>query len=219
VISAITNPQVGAGLQTVRAVVRRSALSGNNDVNAEFRLQQSGQAVVSFGTFLIDNAVSQLFTFTFDAALLPDPTGVEMEIVINQTTGGTGGQRAGLDVNACELIYEDGIGSDRLVRHRACDGSCCIAAPRFPNGAGTVEDPHQGSDCIHHNVGQGKQFNGCILIEDIAQQPTAGVKSILKGMEAEDALNVFIDTCVNWPQNTTPDALLGDCCWRWEPDV
>ena len=214
-----TSPQTGAGLQTLRALVRRSSLSGSNVVNAEFSLQQVGQSVVSFGSFDITNTISQLFEFTFDASLLPDPLGIGLEIVINQNGGGTGPNGAGSDVGAAELVYDDGVGARRLVRHRACNGSCCISAPRFPLGAGTPEDPHQGSDCTHHIPLIGKQLHGCAIINDAAQQPTAGVKSLLKGMEAEDALDIFLETCVNWPQNTSTDKDLGDCCWIWQDDV
>ena len=232
-LSCPTPPQVGAGLQTIRALVRRSPLSGSQTVNAEFRLQQNGQAVTSFGSFDITDPNSQLFTFTFDASLLIDPSGINPEIVIDQNSGGTGQGRSGLDVGAAELIYQDGVGNFRLVRWRACDGTCCIDAPRFPLGAGTPADPHQGSDCLHHSPAIGKQFHGCALIEDAQQQPTPGVKSILKGMEADDSLDIFLATCVNWPQNTTPTEdinpeppmgsapprELGNCCWRWEPDI
>ena len=214
-----TSPQTGTNLQRVRVLVRRSTLSGSNVVQAEFSLQQVGQLVVSFGTF--DIATQQVFEFVFDAALLLDPLGVGLEIVINQTSGGSGNpaNQASFDVGAAELIYEDGVGAQRLVRWRACDGSCCVVAPRFPLGAGTTEDPHQGSDCQHHNIGIGKQFHGCAIIENAAQQPAPGIKSLLKGLEAEDALQVFLDTCVNWPQNTIPNDNLGNCCWVWEADT
>jgi hypothetical protein len=211
-----TNPQSGPDLQTLRVLIRRSPLSGTSTITAEFALQQVGASVVAFGSFDISDETQQLFTFTFDASTLPDPTGVGLEVVVNQTGGGTGNpaSRSGFDVGAAELIYEDGIGASRLVRHRACDGSCCVAAPRFPLG-----DPHQGSDCLHHSIGIGKQFHGCAIIEGASQQPTAGVKATLKLMEDQDILDIFLDTCVNWPQNTSVNDDLGDCCWRWEPDV
>jgi hypothetical protein len=214
-----TPPQVGANLQTLRVFVRRSPLSGSNTVTAEFAVQQVGQLVQSFGTFDIVNEVSELREFTFDASLLPDPTGIGLEVVINQTSGGSGnpGNQSSFDVGAAELIYEDGIGNQRLIRHRACDGSCCVAAPRFPLGDG-VTVPHQGSDCLHHSPAIGKQFHGCAIIEDASQQPTPGAPTALKG-ESRDALTMFTETCLNWPQNTPAGDDIGNCCWLWEDDI
>ena len=184
-------------------------------------MRQGGSAIATLGNATITSPTGETLIFTFDAAALNNPIGNEIDLEINQDSGGTGpvANRAGFDIGSIDWIYEDGIGADRLVRQRACDGACCIAAPRFPLGAGTPADPHQGSDCEKRTLPNGKQFHGCTLIEDTSLQPPVGAKSLLNLMGGEDQLDIFIATCLLWPQNTVPTANIGDCCWIWEPDI
>ena len=96
---------------------------------------------------------------------------------------------------------------------RRCDGQCCRESPRFPNADGT--------DCIHHlTSSDGKENAGCELMNNPAKRPNPGVKSVLVGWESLKAVDVFQDTCVDWPHNTPViHQKIGDtggCCWQWE---
>ena len=219
--SPSTTPAPGAGKQRFRVRVRKNA-SGGLDPDFELRLMQNGiqQAVLATGR-VITSDTGQDFSVAWDAALLGDPSGVGVGLELAQTGGNTGQQssRRYIDINAFDWTYEDDIGAFRLVKQFPCDGRCCVAAPRWPIGDGDVI-PHQGSDCEKRIVGpDGKEFRGCTLINDASQRPLPGNEfSSLKKMGTEDALAVFLDTCLLWPQNTDVGEDIADCCWVWEDD-
>ena len=77
-----------------------------------------------------------------------------------------------------------------LKQTRECDGSCCRAAPQFPN-----EDR---SDCIYHIE------VGC----DLMLRP-----KLQESLSTFD-LNKFEVACKDWPHNM-PGRETGDCCWQW----
>ncbi len=92
-----------------------------------------------------------------------------------------------------------------LQQLRRCDGSCCRQSPRFPNADGT--------DCGMRSTTLGKESKGCRLMTGEITLKDDGTKSF--AFPERDALQVYVDTCVNWPQNTRPGKDLGDCCWEW----
>jgi hypothetical protein len=221
--SPVTSPAAGAGKQRFRARVRKTA-AGGQDPAVDLLLFQAGLELAVVTSIVVTSEVEQIITGTWDASLLTDPSGANVALEVHQTSGGQGGppaNRRGIEVNAIDWTYEDDIGAQRLVRWRACDGACCIASPRWPIGAGTDLNPHQGSDCQKRIVGpDGKEIRGCALINDASQRPLPGTElSALHHMTSQDALDIFLDTCLLWPQNTPVGDDLGACCWRWEDDV
>ncbi len=94
-----------------------------------------------------------------------------------------------------------------LKQLRRCNGSCCKQSPRFPNRA--------GDDCIYHTGGDGKETSGCELMAGTKTILDDGTKSIVS--PTRDAYQVYIDTCIDWPQkNSTPRKDdTGNCCWQW----
>lgn len=88
-----------------------------------------------------------------------------------------------------------------LVRVRECDAACCRESPRFPNA--------DGSDCIY-NVDR-----SCELMSGTHFIPLR--RSVI--FADRSARDVFLETCVEWPQNTPVDkrriGKTGDCCWQW----
>lgn len=216
----ITPPAPGAGLQLVRLLLRKSA-DGGNAVSCDVSLYQNGVLLTPLGNVSPTGLAGEVFSFTWDASLLQTADGSLVELDIVQTNGGSGNpaNRRGLEIGSLEWTYEDNIGARRLVRHRACDGSCCVAAPRWPLGAGTAEDPHQNSDCQFRLTSvDGKENHGCRIMENVVLLPNPGTPSDLKG-ETRDTLTMFLETCLDWPQNTDTDFDCGVCCWRWEDDV
>ena len=95
----------------------------------------------------------------------------------------------------------------QLAQVRDCDGACCIESPRFPN--------KDHSDCIFHVPVIGKESSGCMLMTGEAKVPLRGGINYNNLTPQE----LFQETCVNWPQNSTPR--LGetdDCCLQWVED-
>ena len=211
-------PQTGSNLQKVELFVRKTA-AGGNAVPCSIELRQNGSTIVSFGSIEVTSETGEFFTFLWDASVLNTSDASLLQLTVIQTDGGTGnpGNRRAVEINSAELTVEDGIGVRRLVRHRACDGSCCVSSPRFPNGAGTTESPHQNSDCRFH-LTNGKENHGCQIMENVVFLPNPGTPAELIG-ETLDARDLFIQTCLDWPQNTDTAFDCGNCCWRWENDI
>ena len=216
----ITPPQAGADLQLIRLLLRKSA-DGGNATPCDINLYQNGVLLASLASGVTPSTFTgEVFQVTWDAALLQTAEGSLLEVEVVQTAGGSGNpaNRRGVEIGSIEWTYEDGIGARRLVRHRACDGSCCVAAPRFPLGDG-VTVAHQGSDCQFHLTSvNGKENHGCQIMENTVLLPNPGTPSALKG-ESRDALTMFLETCLDWPQNTAITKDLGSCCWVWEDDL
>ena len=96
-----------------------------------------------------------------------------------------------------------------LQQVRKCDGACCKESPRFPNAKGT--------DCIYHKFPLGKETEGCQLMSGVKTLTLTQEKEMSFAFPDREAKQVFIDTCVDWPQKNC-DSKLGEtagCCWQW----
>ncbi len=92
-----------------------------------------------------------------------------------------------------------------LVRTRECNGSCCIAAPRFPDSSGRCR--FQSANYAPHRQ--------CLLLgglKDPEEELSSTEPSVVLPDRSE--LQAFYDTCRDWPQNTTVQDRLGNCCWE-----
>jgi hypothetical protein len=78
---------------------------------------------------------------------------------------------------------------------------CCKESPRFPN--------KERTDCIYH------VNEGCALMRDHNQIPDGDSPVLLE----HTAVDSFILTCKQWPQNSIPIlGKTGGCCLQWIKD-
>lgn len=96
-------PTVGAGLQTFRAWLRKKG--GTGTPTATLELWESGvlKATVLAATN-ITSATGQLITGTWNASLLGTASGINAEIRITGTVGGSGGTAATIEVGAVDWL-------------------------------------------------------------------------------------------------------------------
>ncbi len=101
-----------------------------------------------------------------------------------------------------------------LVQVRPCDGACCKAAPRFPVARGVCK---YFDDTIDVEVGKAGRF--CKLFADTSKQRELSKRPRETNLNKLSDRDYFQQTCVDWPQNSTPK--IGDtagCCWQWVED-
>jgi len=85
----------------------------------------------------------------------------------------------------------------KLEQVRPCDGACCRESPRAPNT--------DRSDCLYHDE------DGCKIIRDIHLLPDT-----FPVLPEHVAADVFILSCLQFPQNTRPwKEATGGCCFQW----
>jgi len=96
----------GAGLQTFKAWVRKNG--GTGSPTATLELWESGvlKATVLAATS-VTSATGQMLTGTWDASLLTAVSGVNVECRITGTVGGSGGQRATIEVGAVRWVASE----------------------------------------------------------------------------------------------------------------
>jgi hypothetical protein len=192
-------------------MVRKTA-AGGNAVPVNINIYQN-DALLDTRTLEVTNDTAETLSVFWDASILNSADASLLDVEIVQTAGGTGNptSRRSFELNTAEWVHDDQIGNMRLVQTRACDGQCCRESPRFPTP--------DGLDCEFRNAGVGKEFGGCQIQENVTLRGgVQGIDSIV--MPGRDALVVFIETCIEWPQNTPQEKQrigdTGGCCWQWE---
>jgi hypothetical protein len=81
---------LGAGLQTFRARVRKNADTGNNPT-VRIEVRESGTIRANSGNTTVTSLTGVDITFTWDASVLNLQSGADVEIGIAQQAGGSGG--------------------------------------------------------------------------------------------------------------------------------
>lgn len=81
--------KIGSNLQTFRARVRKNA-SGGNTTTVRIRVRENGGSTLdTSSTFTITSTTGENISFTWDASILNSLNGADVEIVIEQVSGGT----------------------------------------------------------------------------------------------------------------------------------
>lgn len=113
--SPATNLRSGAGLQEFRAWVRK--VGGSGTPTATLELWENGALVATvLAATNVTSAVGQLLTATWNASLLSGLAGTNVECRITGTVGGTGGNRATIEVGAVEWNAADTAAPDARAR-------------------------------------------------------------------------------------------------------
>lgn len=107
------NLQIGANLQTFRALVRKDA-TGGNVTTATIGLREAGGLtdLATSATFTINSLTGEIIQFTWNAALLANINGLQVEAIIQQQAGGNAGpsrNRRKVEIGAVEWGAEVGI--------------------------------------------------------------------------------------------------------------
>lgn len=92
------NPTAGAGLQEFRVLIQRT---GTANLGWSLQLWEGGVQVAELATGTL-SAASAVVSGTWDASLLGTADGSAVECRLQQTSGGTGGGRQGIEVGAVE---------------------------------------------------------------------------------------------------------------------
>jgi hypothetical protein len=98
---------IGDNLQTFRARVRKNS-SGGNSATVQLQVFENGSSVnVNSSTFTIDSLTGENISFTWNASVLSNLSGEDVEIAIVQTGGGNtgaGGNRRRIEVDTADWI-------------------------------------------------------------------------------------------------------------------
>lgn len=92
------NPTAGAGLQTLRALVRKNG--GGATTTYSLELWEGGALVSVLATGTVTSTSGEVISGTWNATSLGTADGSAVECKVLQTGGGTGGGRAGIEVGA-----------------------------------------------------------------------------------------------------------------------
>ena len=99
----------GSELQTFRVVIRKNA-SGGNDPNFRFVLYENGSATTTTSAEIAVSATGSgtTETWSWNATALASQSGVNVEIGIQQTTGGTGrgANRRWIEIDTVDWIAD-----------------------------------------------------------------------------------------------------------------
>lgn len=96
--------QIGANLQTFRARVRKNA-AGGNTTTVRIRVRENGGITLdTSSTFTITSTTGENISFTWDASILNSLNGADVEIVIEQVSGGTGSNRRWIEIDTADWI-------------------------------------------------------------------------------------------------------------------
>ena len=111
------NPTVGADLQEFRVLIRKSASAGQ-DCGWSLELWENGSQVRVLSTGTTSSTTGEVVAGTWNANELGTADGSLVECYCDQTSGGTGGNRRGLEVGAVEwnVEYDVATGPDPGLR-------------------------------------------------------------------------------------------------------
>lgn len=96
------NLTTGSGLQEFRAWVRKT--NHSTDPTADLLVYENGILMTTLaGSVLVTSTTGQMLSGTWDASILSDVSGVNVELLVNGTVGGgSPGNRASVEVGAVE---------------------------------------------------------------------------------------------------------------------
>lgn len=104
-LSPVGQLNLGAGLQNFRILLRKNA-SGGNTCQVSVFLYENGVLLQTLATAITVSSLTGAVTqVTWNASALSDPTGVNVEVRVDQTTGGTNsaaGNRRWVEIGAIE---------------------------------------------------------------------------------------------------------------------
>ncbi len=96
----------GADLQEIRVEARKTAGSGVSDASLSIEIYEQGNPTALFTSTAqnVTSADGEVFSFTFDAAILADISAGNLEVVVNGgRSGGTPSSRSAVDIGAIEF--------------------------------------------------------------------------------------------------------------------
>jgi hypothetical protein len=153
-------PTTGAGLQTLRALIRKNA-SGGNATDWSLALWESGAQVAVLATGTTTSLTGEVVSGTWDASSLADGSGAGVELRLEQTGGGSsgaGGNRRRIEIGAADWLAEVSVAaSDGLSEGTSTAAAVGVSdAVSLGASAGVATATAEGtSDAVAEGVASG----------------------------------------------------------------